>query len=149
MVDAVKDHEARLTASGRAWADGSAYDLAYLLTSSGKAWRFIKKNIICAKVPGESGLCRKNNGEPDTSNCKPECGNRVVLALERRDAGEIVETYMDVALQARDDEGQYAVFYYSMERLLEELDNFPDIKEKYLADPQLQSLLATYREVNQ
>jgi hypothetical protein len=149
MVDAVKDHEARLTASGRAWADGSAYDLAYLLTSSGKGWRFIKKNIICAKVPGESGLCRKNKGEPDTSNCKPECGNRVVLALERRDVGEIVEAYMDVALQARDDEGQYAVFYYSMERLLEELDNFPDIKEKYLADPQLQSLLATYREVNQ
>lgn len=148
LVDAVKDHEARLANSGRAWAHGSAYDLAYLLTSSGQGWRFIQKNIICAKVPGEAGLCRKNKGEPDTSNCQPECGNRVVLALERRDAGEIVNAYMDVALKARD-EGQFGTFYYSMERLLKELNNFPDIKEKYMADAQLQSLLATYQELDQ
>lgn len=148
MVDAVKDHESRLATSGRIWTNGSAYDLAYLLTSSGQGWRFVQKNVICAKVPGEGGLCRKNKGEPDTSNCKPECGNRVVLAFERRDVGEIVEAYMDVALQARDD-GLFGVFYYSMESLLKELDNFPDIRAQYLADLQLQSLLATYKELDQ
>lgn len=146
LVGAIKDHEERLVKSGRVWADGSAYELAYLLTARGQGWRFIQKNVICAKVPGEGGLCRKNKGEPNTSNCKPECNNRIVLALERRDAGEIVESYIDVARQARDDE-QYMVFYEAMQRLLEELDAFPDIKAQYLEDPQLQSLLASYQEL--
>lgn len=148
MVDAVNDHEARLATSGRVWTDGSAYELAYLLTSSGQGWRIIQKNVICSKVPGEGSLCRKNKGEPNTSNCKPECDNRIVLALERRNVGEIVESYMDVANQARED-GQYMVFYEAMQRLLEELGTFPDIKAQYMADPRVQSLLATYQELNQ
>lgn len=148
LVDAVKEHEARLATSGRLWMDGSAYDLAYLLTARGKGWRFVQKDVICAKAPGEAGLCMKNRGEPNTSNCKPGCDNRIVLALARRDVDEIVAAYMDICLQALEDE-QFEVFYYSMGQLLKELDNFPDIKAKYLADPQLQSLLATYKELDQ
>jgi hypothetical protein len=150
LVEAVQDHEARLAKSGRVWADGSAYELAYLMTASGQGWRFIQKNIVCTKVPGEDGLCRKkrNRGEPDTSNCKPECSNRIVLALERRDAGEIVESYLDVARQARDDE-QYMVLYEAMQRFDEELNAFPDIKARYLANPEVQSLLATCQELTQ
>lgn len=148
LADAVKEHETRLAASGRVWRDGSAYDLAYLLTARGKGWRFVQKDIICAKAPGEAGLCLKNKGEPNTSNCKPGCDNRIVLALARRDADEIVLAYMDIALQALEEE-QFEVFFYSMGQLLKELDNFLDIKEKHLADPQLQSLLATYKELDQ
>jgi integrase len=148
LADAVKEHEARLSASGRIWSGGSAYDLAYLLTARGKGWRFVQKDIICAKAPGEAGLCLKNKGEPDTSNCKPGCDNRIVLALARRDADEIVGTYIDICLQALEEE-QFETFYYSMGQLLKELDNFPDIKEKYLADPQLQPMLATYKELDQ
>jgi len=148
LADAVKEHEARLAASGRVWRDGSAYDLAYLLTARGQGWRFVQKDIICAKAPGEAGLCLKNRGEPNTSNCKPGCDNRIVLALARRDVDEIVGAYMDISLQALEEE-QFEVFYYSMGQLLKELDNLPDIKEKYLADPQLQPLLATYKELEQ
>ena len=148
MVDAVKEHEARLAESGRVWKAGTAYDLAYLLTARGKGWRFIQKNIICSKAPGEAGLCMKNRGEPNTSNCQPECENRFVLALARRDTNEVVGAYINICLQALEEE-QYETFYYSMGQLLKELDNFPDIKEKYLADPQLQPLLATYRELDQ
>ena len=148
LVDAVNEHEARLTASGRSWTGGSAYDLAYLLTASGKGWRFIQKDIICAKAPGEAGLCLKNRGEPNTANCKPECDNRIVLALARRDADEIVRAYMDIVSKALEEE-QFEVFYYSMGQLLKELDNFADIKEKYLSNAQLQMLLATYRELDQ
>lgn len=144
---AVQEHEARFASSGRVWTGGSAYDLAYLLTAKGQGWRFVRKNIICAKVPGEVGLCLKSKGEPNTSNCKPECDNRLVLQLEQRDSEEIVQAHMDIALQARDD-GQFDVFYYSMEQLLKELDNFRDVKEKYMADAQMQSLLATYRELD-
>jgi hypothetical protein len=148
LADAVKEHETRLAASGRVWRDGSAYDLAYLLTARGKGWRFVQKDIICAKAPGEAGLCLKNRGEPNTSNCKPGCDNRIVLALARRDADEIVRAYMDIALQALEEE-QFEVFYYSTGQLLKELDDFSDIKEKYLADGQLQSLLVTYKELDQ
>lgn len=148
LADAVKEHEVRLAASGRLWSGGSAYDLAYLLTARGKGWRFVQKDVICAKAPGEAGLCLKNRGDPNTSNCKPGCDNRIVLALARRDADEIVGAYMHICLQALAEE-QFETFYYSMGQLLKELDNFPDIKEKYLADPPLQSLLATYKELDQ
>lgn len=148
LAEAVKEHDARLTASGRVWTGGSAYDLAYLLTARGTGWRFVRKNIICAKAPGESGLCLKNRGEPNTAHCQPGCDNRIVLALERRDLDEVVLAYMDTAALALED-GQIAVFYYTMKHLLQEIERFQDIKEKYLADPQLQSLLAAYKEIDQ
>lgn len=148
LAVAVKEHEARLAASGRLWKNGSAYDLAYLLTARGTGWRFVQKNIICAKAPGEPGLCLKNRGEPNTTHCKPGCDNRIVLALERRDLDEIVLAYMETASQALED-GQIEVFYFSMRQLLQEIERFQDIKEKYLADPQLQPLLATYKEIDQ
>lgn len=150
MFEAVKEHEARLTKAGRIWSEGCAYELAYLMTANGQGWRFIQKNIVCTKVPKEDGLCKKkrNRGEPDTSNCKTECSNRIVLALERRDAGEVVESYLDVARQSLGDE-QYIVFYEAMQRLLEELDMFPDIKKKYMSNLEVQSLLATYQEITQ
>lgn len=150
LVEAVQAHEAHLAKAGCVWVDGSAYELAYLMTANGQGWRFIQKNIVCTKVPGEDGLCRKkrNRGEPDTSNCKLECSNRIVLALERRDVGEVVESYLDVAGRARADE-QYMVLYEAMQRFAEELDSFPDIKAQYLADSDVQSLLATCQELPQ
>ena len=90
----------------------------------------------------------KNRGEPNTSNCQAGCDNRIVLEIARRDADEILEAYMNLCLQALEEE-QFDTFYYSMGQLLKELDNFSDIKEKYLADPQMQSLLSTYKELDE
>jgi hypothetical protein len=55
---------------------------------------------------------------------------------------------MNICLQALEEE-QFDTFHYSMGQLLKELDNFSDIKEKYLADPQMQSLLSTYKELDE
>lgn len=150
IVEAVKDQEARLTSSGRVWNDGSAYELAYLLTANGKGWRFIQKNVVCTKVPGEDGMCRKSRrlGEPDTSNCKPECGNRMVLAIERRDIDEIAQSYLDIATEAHE-QGQILILYEVMQRFIEEVDAFPDIKAKYFSDPKVQSLLSIFNESSQ
>ena len=147
LVDAVKEHEIRLASSGRVWREGSAYDLAYLLTARGKGWRFVQKNIICAKAPGEAGLCLKNRGEPNISNCKSGCENRIVLSLARRDVDEVVQAYIDTAMQALEEE-QFEVFCYVIGQLLKELENFPDINKKYLSDSQLQPLLAMYKELD-
>lgn len=142
LVEAVKEHEARLAKSGRVWTNGSAYDLAYMMTVNGQAWRFCRKDIICTKVPGEKG-CDKQK-----SNCKPDCDNRIVLALKRRDAMEVAESYLDVARQARNDE-QYLVFYAEIQRFREQLDTFPDIKAQYAANSEVQSLLSLCDELPQ
>lgn len=150
LVEAVQTEEARLAKSGRLWTNGSAYDLAYLLTINGQGWRLIQKNIVCTKVPGENGLCRKNHsrGEPDTSNCRLECSNRFVLARERRDVNEVAESYIDIARQAREDE-QFMVLFESMQRFSEEVEAFPNLKAHYLSDPDVQSLLASCEDANQ
>ncbi len=142
LVEAVKEHEARLAQSGLLWVDGSAYDLAYMMTVNGQAWRFCRKDIICTKVPGEKG-CGKQK-----SSCKPDCDNRIVLALKHRDVMEVAESYLDVARQARDDE-QYLVFYAVMQQFREQLDTFPHIKVQYLSNPEVQSLLALCEELPQ
>jgi hypothetical protein len=142
LVEAVKDHEARLAKSGRLWTDGSAYDLAYMMTVNGQAWRFCRKDIVCTKVPGEGG-CDKQK-----SSCKPDCDNRIVLALKQRDAMEVAESYLDIARQARDDE-QFLIFYAEMLRFREQLDTFPEIKAQYLSNPEVQSLLALCEELPQ
>lgn len=147
MAEAVKEHESRLQSSGKIWTEGTASDLAYLLTASGQGWRYIRKNIICTKIPGEAGLCRKNRGEPNTGNCKPGCDNRIVLAMERRDVAEVAQAYIDTAYAARESE-DYSVFDYSMQRLQGELDAFPDLAAQFANDTRLQSLWETLNEIH-
>lgn len=142
LVTAVVNEGKRLEQSGRMWGEGSAYDLAYLLTAQGKGWRLIKENIVCSKVPGEDGMCQKkrSKGEPNTANCQPECNNRIVLARQRRDTELVVEQYLDIARKARGD-GQLLVLAGVMKNFRDELENFADLKEQYLANPDVQSLL--------
>lgn len=148
LVQTVASEHERLDKAGRKWDKGSAHDLAFLLTANGKGWRLIRENIVCAKAPGENGLCQqsRNKGEPNTSNCKPECDNRIVLMRHRRDIEAIAEQYLDIAHQAMK-EGQVLVLAHTMDNLREELEAFPDIKEKFLADPAVQSLLKYCEEV--
>lgn len=143
LVTAVREQDGKLRQEGRIWDEGSAYDLAYLLTAKGQGWRLIQENIVCSKTPGEGGLCQKkrSKGEPNTSNCKPECDSRIVLMRHRRDSKQAIEQYLDIARQARDD-GQLLVLVGVMDNLREELENFSDLKERYLARHEVQSLLA-------
>lgn len=147
LVTVVRSEENHLRQSGRIWDEGSAYDLAYLLTAQGQGWRLIKENIVCSKIPGEDGLCqkRRSKGEPNTANCQPECGNRIVLVRQRRDTELVVEQYLDIARQARDD-GQMLVLAGIMNNLRDELQNFPDLEQKYITAPEVQSLLALCEE---
>lgn len=143
LVQSVANEEARLAKSGRLWDEGSAYDLAFFLTAQGQGWRLIKENIVCSKAPGEDGLCQKKRpkGEPNTANCQPECHNRIVLARLRRDTELVIDQYLDIARKARED-GQLLVLAGVMEHLKIELGQFSDLGEKYLADPEVQSLFA-------
>lgn len=147
LITAVRNEDAKLNESGRVWTEGSAYDLALLLTMQGQGWRLIKSNIVCSKAPGEDGLCQKkrSKGEPNTANCQPQCDNRIVLARRRRDVEQSIEQYLDIARQARDD-GQLLVLAATLDNAQDEWVNFPDLAAKYQADPEVQSLLALCEE---
>ncbi len=143
LITAVRNEDVKLNQSGRVWSEGSAYDLSLLLTMQGQGWRLIQENIICSKVPGEDGLCRKmrSKGEPNTANCQPQCDNRIVFARKRRDVELSIEQYLDIARQARDD-GQLLVLAASMDNAQDDWVSFPDLERKYRADPEVQALLA-------
>lgn len=147
LVTAVRTQEEQLNQSGRVWSEGSAFDLACLLTMKGQGWRLIKENIVCSKAPGEDGLCQKkrSKGQPNTANCQPHCDNRIVFARKRRDVELNIEQYLDIARQANAD-GQLLVLASVMENLQEEWASFPDIEHKYSTDPEVQAFLALCEE---
>lgn len=147
LVMAVGNSEQNLAQSGRTWTEGTAFDLACLLTMQGQGWRLIQENIVCSKAPGEDGMCQKkrSKGQPNTANCQPECGNRIVFARKRRDVELSIEQYLDIARQARDD-GQLLVLASVMDNVQDEWANFDDIEQYYRADPEVQSLLTACEE---
>ncbi len=147
LITAVRNEDAKLNESGRVWTEGSAYDLALLLTMQGQGWRLIKSNIVCSKAPGEDGLCQKkrSKGEPNTANCQPQCDNRIVFARRRRDVEQSIDQYLNIARQAHDD-GQLLVLAATLDNARDEWGNFPDLAEKYEADPEVQALLALCEE---
>lgn len=147
LAAAVRNTEAELEQGGRTWREGSAYDLACLLTMQGQGWRLIKENIVCSKAPGADGLCQKkrSKGEPNTANCQPQCDNRIVFARKRRDVELSIEQYLDIARQARDD-GQLLVLASVMDNVQDEWASFADLEQRYRADTEIQALLALCEE---
>jgi integrase len=147
LITAVRNEDTKLNQSGRIWTEGSAYDLALLLTMQGQGWRLIKDNIICSKAPGEDGLCQKkrSKGEPNTANCQPKCDNLIVFARRRRDVEQSIEQYLDIARQARDDR-QLLVLAATLDNARDEWVNFPDLAAKYQVDPEVQALFALCEE---
>lgn len=141
LITAVQNHEEHLQQNGRLWRDGSAYDLACLLTGQGRGWRLINTNVVCSK----DWVCQKPHRhhelEVGKPKCDPGCTNRVVLARRRRDTELAIEQYLDIARQA-EDEGMLLVMAHAMENLREELGFFADLREKYLAMPDVRAMFA-------
>jgi hypothetical protein len=141
LVTAVQNQESQLVQNGRVWTDGSAYELASLLTGQGKGWRLINKNIVCSKDWVCSKPHRHKELEVDKPKCDPGCINRVVLARRHRDTEQNIEWYLDTARKGRD-EGNLLLMAGAMENLRDELGYFADLREKYLAMPDVQEMFA-------
>lgn len=143
LVSVVRTEVEQLAQAGRLWDKGTPYELAYLITANGQGWRQIQPYIFCTKTPGEDGLCQKkrSKGEPNTANCQPECVNRIVFARRRRDVEQNIECYLKSARDARAD-NTLLVLASILENMRKELEDFPDLKEQYLSDPEVQSLFA-------
>ncbi len=141
LLAAVENQEAYLRVQGRVWTEGSTYELACLLTGQGKGWRLINANIVCSKDWVCSKPHRHKELELDKPKCDPGCENRVVLARRRRDAEDAIGQYLEIARQART-EGQLLVMAHAMENLRDELGYYVDLREKYLAMPDVQVMFA-------
>ncbi len=147
MIEAVKSHEQRLAESGRVWKEGSAYDLASILTMKGVGWRFIRKDVVCTKIPGEGAPCQKkrSRGEPNVSNCQPTCDNRLVLHRARRDVEELAVMCLNAAREALKNE-QYMVLDAVVRQLLMEVMAFPDLEARYVNDTEVQQMISLCEE---
>ena len=141
LVVAVQNQQTQLEQKGRVWGDGSAYDLACLLTGQGKGWRLINPNIVCSKEWVCSKPHRHKELVVNKPKCDPGCTNRVVLARRHRDTEENIEWYLDTARKGRN-EGNLLTMAHAMELLREELGCFSDLREKYLSMPEVQALFA-------
>lgn len=152
LASAVIEHEAREQQSERQWTTETPYGLAVEYTMNGKGWR-LGTGFICSKLPHEAGECRKGasrhgeHGEPLISNCQRTCPQRIDLpeqiaqARQQRDVEEISEGYVAIATQACED-GQLLVAAGCLQQLNDELEGWPDIKARYDARPDVQSLVA-------
>ncbi len=148
LVAAVQNQEAHLKQRGRVWTDGSAYELACLLTGQGKGWRLINANIVCSKDWICSKPHRHKELEVDRPRCDPGCTNRVVLARRRRDTELNIEQYLDIARQALAD-GLLLVMAHAMDNLRDELGYFADLREKHLAMPDVQAMFALCEDTDE
>lgn len=148
LLAAVENQEAHLREQGRVWAEGCAYELACLLTGQGKGWRFINANIVCSKDWVCSKPHRHKELELDKPTCDPGCENRVVLARRRRDTEEAIGQYLEIARQAQTD-GQLLVMAHAMENLRDELGYYVDLREKYLAMPDVQAMFALSEDTDE
>lgn len=149
---AVIEHEVREATSGREWSATTSYNLAVEYTMNGLGWR-LGIGFICTKLPHEAGECRKGSsrrgerGEPLISNCKPTCVNRcelpsqIALARQQRDVEEICDGYLTIASQACND-GQLLVAAHCLQQLTDTLADWPELKARYDANPQVLHLNA-------
>lgn len=131
LIDAVVSETRRLESDGRVWDEGSAYDLASLLTVNGTGWRLVRENVVCAKTPAEPGACKGGRaGQPNVAGCKPDCVQRIQLARGKRDVELIVAQYIDIAEQAHRD-GQALVLVSAFEGLQSHIGQFADVAESF------------------
>jgi hypothetical protein len=131
ITAAVQAESQRLAAQGQVWREGTAYDLALMLTVNGSGWRLVRENVICAKAPGEPGACKAQRyGQPNVSSCKPDCGQRVHLSAGKRDIEVTVRQYIDLCEKAHE-ESQCLLLIAAFENLDGVIHQYKDIEEQH------------------
>lgn len=131
IAAAVQAESQRLAVQGQVWDEGTAYDLALMLTVNGSGWRLVRENVICAKAPGEPGACKSERyGQPNVSGCKPDCAQRVHLAAGKREIEATVRQYIDLCEKAHE-EGQYLVMIAAFDNLEGVIHQYKDIEEQH------------------
>jgi integrase len=131
LVEAVITEDKRLKADDRVWGGGSAYDLAVLLSDQGNGWQIVRPGVMCARAPGEPGMCKSERfGQPNVSSCQPDCGQRVQLVSSKRDTAMVIEQYISLAESARAD-GHIMLIIEAFTGLDSLIRQFPDLEKQY------------------
>jgi hypothetical protein len=119
---------------------------------NGTGWR-LGPGFICSKLPHEPGECRKGaarrgeHGEPQINNCMRSCPQRIELPVQiadarrRRDADQVCDGYLAIATEACK-EGNLLVAAHSLRQLNKVLSDWPELKARYEARPEMQAIVA-------
>lgn len=141
ISEAIDNHENDLYQTGKKWDADSSYDLAIILTANGQNWTLARPHVMCIKGPGEAGLCSKNLGNPDTSNCQSPCTNRIEQKTARRDVQSIIPILIKDWKRAKEYNQLLVMANYS-DQLRKELTRFEDIQVQWQIDPDVIHMLA-------
>lgn len=76
---------------GETWGITDAMELAELLTLNGTSWMYVRRGVVCTKLPGETGPCNRNKGAPEPSNCAPSCNHRFEESFLFDDVDQAIE----------------------------------------------------------
>lgn len=128
--DAVRNYEKDIHRTGKLWDTDTAHELAVLLTNNGNSFRLVSEHVICTKSEGEVGLCSPKKGEPDITNCKSKCGNRIEEKTSRRNVERVIPILIANANRSIADNDLLVLASYA-HQLEEEMGRFEDIFLKW------------------
>lgn len=140
LADAVQAYEEELHRTGEEWGVDTARELAVLLTNNGESARIISAHVVCTKVAGEVGLCRKKKGPIVASNCQTECRNRIEDKTGRRDTERVIPILVQHAQQNIAD-NNWLPLQRDKKQLEQELKRYDDIGAQWRGRPEVQAIL--------
>jgi integrase len=135
----VQDLRLRLAArSGEAELGvGSLAEAAEILSMNGQV-TMVRPGVLCTKSLGQRGPCTKKAGLPDVGNCSTDCQHRLELAAAIDDCTKAIERIL-VEMPPPDNTMMRG---WWQAQLAGQLQRFPQIRQRYLAEERVQLALA-------
>lgn len=106
----------------------------------------MRPGVICTKTPLQVGPCAKRVAQPEPSRCRASCEHRLEEAALRDDVdGAVAEAVRHLKEEER--AGNSFMVEMWEGQILHNLKRFPTLKEKWVADTVVASVIARNREV--
>jgi len=131
ISSAIDKHKVALHRRGSSWGMNSAYELAELLTTKGEAWDYVRRGVICTKLPGETGVCNHKKGRPEPSQCQPTCEHRLEEEFLRADVDGVIQDCVN-NLELAKSSGESLVSSFWASEIRKNVSRFPDLQTKWL-----------------
>jgi integrase len=105
-------------------------ELVEMLTHSGKTWTKPRDSVICTKKKGDIGPCAIGSSVVNPANCQAQCSHRLELPAARNQADSAIRRCVEKIEKFRMN-GDLIFSEVWEVRLIENLDRFEDLKDKW------------------
>ncbi len=134
VASAIRDERTSHLRTGAEFNASDSYELAETLTMNGKHWSSVRPGILCTKLPGQKAPCTSGMGEPNRTRCSSKCESRLEEGWLRTDVELCIREARDNYVRAGA-EGADLVQSHWAKQVIENLNRFDDIREKWMEDP--------------